>query len=475
MPTDPYVFTPCPTSGGDLDLSTLRGCAIADAYARFRAAAGGSVLFAPGLDSGVARGPLDSLAIGLDWTRAPAAGDPIVERWAQWLIEKLDGAGSIYQRSDEGWRLRTGKLHEESERRLDELAGWSDTALAEQRKLLEHVDDPGDSGTELEQSLSKLAAAGWSVDSKKDKGPPTIHFAAGDLPLAVGDDWRAAGAIHPRLAAALGFFLAIVPAAERERAQPGQVAALAGRLPATAVVGPDDAAALLDIRTVAKALRDAGALDLPSGEPLGTVLERASYRLRAAAGASSPNGAVGSGGADPNDVGALIDAHGADAVRLALLHAAAPTKRFRGGDDVVGYAAAFLAQARELAASRLDGGAPGERIDSDDGLRRRLAGWCDTAVARTTENYEQLDMHRATRNVVTLLARIGDFDTAVAEDRGDVAGADREAIGVALTVLARLLAPLAPSAADALWRETGRDGSPSDADWPQARQEPATA
>jgi hypothetical protein len=456
---DRYVFTPCPTSGGDLDLSSLRGCAIADAAARFRAAGDGDgdVLLGPGLDNGVARAPLDALGIAFDWDRVPAPGDPVVERWAQWLIEQLDGAKLIYHRVDGGWRLRTGKLHRESERRLGELDGWSETALGGQRELLAHVDDPGDSGSELEQSLSKLAASGWKVDAKKDKGPPEVHFAAGDMPLAQGDDWRAAGMVHPRLAAALAFLLAAVPPGERESAQPGETVAIAARLPAIAVTGGGDAAALLDIRTVAKALRDAGALDLPSGEPLGTVVVHESFKLRAA-----------------DDPSALIAAHEPEAVRFALLYAAAPEKRFRGGEDVVGYAAAFLARLREVGAAQLDGSTPGPRIDPDDGLRRRLAGWCDTAVARTAENYERLDMHRATRNTIELLARIEDFDARVTE-RGDVAGADREAIAVALTVLAQLLAPLAPRAAGDLWRQAGHDGSPADAAWPSAQHEPAAA
>jgi hypothetical protein len=482
MSNDPYIFVPRPGGGGDLDLSALRGCAIADACARFEGAGGRDVLFAPGLGGEAAGPPLEALAIAFDRDRTPALGDAVVERWAQWLLEKLDAAKAIYHRTGAGWQLRTGKLHEESERRLGELAGWSDAALAEQRKLLAHVDDPGDSGSELEQSLSKLAAAGWTIDAKKDKGPPTVHFAAGDMPLAQGDDWRAAGAVHPRLAAALAFFLAAVPPAERESAPAEQIAAVAGRLPATAVVG-EDAAALLDVRTIAKALRDTGGLDLPSGEPLGRVLMRGTFSLRAARAGAQPapaadraNGAdPAPAAADPSAAGALIAAHGSEAVRFALLHAAAPPKRFHGGEDVVGYAAAFLARLRELAAARLDGGAPGARIDPGDGLRRRLAGWCDTAAARTAENYERLDLHRATRNAIELLARIADFDARVAEQRGEVAGDDRQAIAVALAVLAQLIAPLTPAAAGELWRQVGRDGSPGDAAWPSPQHQPAAA
>lgn len=469
MPNDTYILALCPTAGGDLDLSALRCCAVADAHARFQRASGREVLFTPGLDAGVAHPPFDALAISFDREPIPAVGDPIITRWAKWLIEQLDAAQAIYQRSGEGWRLHTGKLHAENERRLGELSGWTEAALADQRQQLEHVEDPGDSGSELEQSLSKLAAAGWKVDSKKDSGPPATHYAAGDLPLASGEDWRAAGAVHPRLAAALAFFLAAVPVDERADAEPGQTALPTGPLPATVVAGDAAAAALLDIRTVAKALRDAGGLDLPSGEPLGTVLATGPLKLRA----DAP-----SNGHDPthqDDAGALIAERGSDAIRVALLHSAAPTKRFRGGDDVIGYADAFLADARELATARFDGGASGTRIDPDDGLRRRLAGWCDTAVARTAENYERLDLHRATRNAIALLDRIKDFDARVTEQRGEVAGADREAVAVALTVLAQLLAPLAPATAEELWGQAGRPGTAAAAGWPSAQGQPAAA
>lgn len=452
MPSDQYVLTLSAASGGDRDLGSLRGAAIADAHVRFRRMTGDDVLFAPGSD------------------------DAAIERWGQWLLERLAAADRIYQRSGEGWRLRSGKLHAESERRLDELSGWSDAAIAGQRELLEHVDDPGDSGNELEQSLSKLAAAGWNVDAKKDKGPPEVHYAAGDMPLAIGDDWRAPGALHPRLAAALAVLIAPVPAAQRD----GDPAAWSGeparRLPALAIVDGGAGDALLDLRTIAKALRDSGGLDMSDGEPLGPVLVYGAFKLRATKrkAATAANGAEPAP-PDPNDAEALIAVHGDDAVRFALLHAAAPAKRFAATDDVVGYAARFLENLREFSTSRLDGASAGARIDDSDALRRRLAGWCDTAIARSAENHRRLEMHRATRNAIALLARIEDFDARVSEDRGSVAGADGEAVAVALAVLAQLLDPLAPAAAGELWRQAGRDGSPGDAAWPIAQRQPAAA
>jgi hypothetical protein len=452
VPSNPYVFTLSAASGGDRDLATLRGHALADAHVRFRRMAGDDVLFGPEVD-------------------------PVtVERWGQWLIERLETADRIYQRGGEGWRLRSGKLHEESERRLAELSGWSDKALAGQRELLEHVDDPGDSGDELEQSLSKLAAAGWKVDSKKDKGPPTVYFAAGDLPLATGDDWRAPGALHPRLSAALALLVATLPPAARAGDPHTHAADLAARLPALAIGNDDTNGALLDLRTVAKALRDVGGLELDDGEPVGSVLCHGGFKLRAVKRkrAATTNGASAEVPIAPVDADALIAAHGDDVVRFALLHAAAPSKRFTATDDVLGYVAAFLADLRAFAASRVAGAPAGTQIDLSDGLRRRLAGWCDTAVARSTENHERIDLHLATRNAIRLLARIKDFDGRVTEVRGELAQADREAVGIALAALARLLSPLAPTIAGELWQSVGNGGTVDDA-WPNLQREPAAA
>jgi hypothetical protein len=456
VPNSQYVLTLSAASSGGRDLSSLRGDAIADAHVRFRRMTGDDVLFEPEADAAT------------------------IERWGQWLLGKLDAADGIYQRSGEGWRLRSGKLHAENERRLDELSDWSDKALAGQRELLKHVDDPGDSGNELEQSLSKLAAAGWKVDSKKDKGPPTIFYAAGDMPLSTGEDWRASGSLHPRFAAALGLLVATLPPDARDGDPDTRASELAARLPALAVAGEGANAALLDLRTIAKALRDAGALELANGEPVAPALLHGSFKLRAvkrkrAASANGASAAPPPAPLDPSDVDALIAAHGDDALRFALLHAAAPQKRFSATDDILGYTAGFLRDLREFAATRLDGATAGARIDGSDGLRWRLAGWCDMAVARSTENHEQLDLHRATRNAVTLFARIKDFDARVVESRGEATGADREAVGAALEMLALLLAPLAPAAADELWQATGNAGSPGDAAWPNSQREPAAA
>jgi leucyl-tRNA synthetase len=151
-----------------------------------------------------------------------------------------------------------------------------------------------------------------------------------------------------------------------------------------------------------------------------------------------------------------------------MLHAAAPAKAFTWDESLVTYSNAFLRRLWAYAEPRLRAASsPPHELDLADGLRRRLAGWCDTAVAKITENYQRLDMHRATRNVITLFERIEDFEARVAARREPTAE-DREATVFALCLLLRLLAPVTPHIAEELWARSGHDGFVAGAGWPVA-------
>ena len=151
-----------------------------------------------------------------------------------------------------------------------------------------------------------------------------------------------------------------------------------------------------------------------------------------------------------------------------MLHAAAPAKAFTWDESLLTYSSAFLRRLWTFAEPRLSAASgPPHELDLSDGLRRRLAGWCDTAVAKVSENYERLDMHRAARNVMTLLERIEDFEGRVATHR-EPTPEDREATVYALCLLVRLLAPIAPHIAEELWARSGSEGFVSDAGWPAA-------
>jgi leucyl-tRNA synthetase len=164
----------------------------------------------------------------------------------------------------------------------------------------------------------------------------------------------------------------------------------------------------------------------------------------------------------------IVERFGADTLRLAMLHAAAPAKAFTWDESLLTYSSGFLRRLWAFAEPRLSAasGQPAG-LDVSDGLRRRLAGWCDTATAKITENYSRLDMHRAARNVVTLFERIEDFEKRVAARR-EPTPEDREAVVHALLELIRLLAPIAPHIAEELWALSGSEGFVADAGWPGA-------
>lgn len=348
--------------------------------------------------------------------------------------------------------------------------------------------DPVDKA--LAKRLPKAGGLAWKVESKPPKTTPAVRYLTDDMPLSeangsgapvpvvhcdacgavpMGVDSlpvatetaaelpcprcgspakRDTAAIHPRFSAAwLELALAVPPDGRGEAML--EHPDLARLLPTTHSVFDAGAnEALLDMRTVAKALRDLGPLAfLADGEPHGPTLLHA------------PMSFEGVGIAD------AVAEYGSDAVRFAVLHAARPEKEFTGGTDALRQAAAFLDAVRSFAEPRLGGG-DDARIDTSDGLRRRLASWCDTAVGRIGENLDGFELHRATRNAVELFQRIQDFEQRVVTHRGEVAGPDHDASAAALATLISLLAPLTPGLADEL---------SAGAEWPRPQREPAAA
>jgi leucyl-tRNA synthetase len=223
--------------------------------------------------------------------------------------------------------------------------------------------------------------------------------------------------------------------------------------------GADTGQFVLDQRTITKMLRDLGHFEwLPDGECYRTTFTHEMVQLDGRKMSKHLGNTV-----TPQEIVAQV---GADVLRFATLHAAAPAKAFTWDESLLTYARAFLRRLWTFAAPRLSAAdGPVGSLDRSDGLRRRLGGWCDTAVAKVTENYERLDPHRATRNVITLLERIEDFDARVAEHR-EPTGFDRDATVYALCLLVRLLAPVTPHIAEELWARTGAEGFVADAGWP---------
>ncbi len=237
-------------------------------------------------------------------------------------------------------------------------------------------------------------------------------------------------------------------------------------LPAEQLVyGVDGAGTVFDQRILAKVLQDLGELaDLPAREPFADALvhgllghdgHKLSTHLR-----------------NSVDLVELLDGFGADAVRLAVLHLAAPEGAANWDEQSLRHCRRFLERLHAYAAVRLREWAPqidGEAaIDPAEKLRRRLAHWCSVAHEKLSADLEVLAMQRAVHNAMRLLTRIEDFELRTLDRNGaELRDADREAIVAALLLLVQMLAPLAPHIAEELWSLAGRDGLLSNARWPE--------
>ena len=105
-------------------------------------------------------------------------------------------------------------------------------------------------------------------------------------------------------------------------------------------------------------------------------------------------------------------------------------------------------------------------------IRERLGKWCDSGVERITADLEQLQMHKAVRNVTRLFERIQDYEKRIVQRRGELGREDFDALLAALALLARVLAPFAPHAAEQLLLALGSEDGP---DLPGPWPEPASA
>lgn len=315
--------------------------------------------------------------------------------------------------------------------------------------------DPADA--KLAERLPAAPSLRWDARAKGSKPRPAVRFRAHLLPISSINGRGVPvppespeGALDPRLAWTEA--LTAIPPEEREGAGLDH-AGLRQWLPSMKVLQSrgSSAAILCDLALLDSLPGDASqpASSNGSGHPGGVIV----------------GGFDGDPAAEtPADPSALAEEFGADALRFALLHAAAPPKGFRSSEfaAVLRASAGFLERLRAYAQPRL--GAAGESIDTSDRNRRRLAKWCDTARRRITENNAALDGHRATRNAEILLARIEDFEQRAREATGELSPEDSAAIGTALRLLISLLTPVAPAACEGLL--AGVDAAGAEASWP---------
>jgi leucyl-tRNA synthetase len=239
------------------------------------------------------------------------------------------------------------------------------------------------------------------------------------------------------------------------------------------VAGADSGGFVFDQRVVTKALRDIGPFAfLEQGEPFAGCL----FHEMVIAGGRKMSKHLGNV-VDPDE---LVERYGADTVRLAILYAAGPAKTLNWNDGALRFASRFLHAVWGYSHQRFESAsqAPEDLEAAEDTafLRERLRKWCDNGLARITADLEELQMHKALRNVTRLFERIQDFEKRVLQRRGQLSRADAEAQIAALALLSQVLAPFAPHAAKALQLACGsEDGKDLAEVWPKRLAFPAPA
>jgi leucyl-tRNA synthetase len=231
------------------------------------------------------------------------------------------------------------------------------------------------------------------------------------------------------------------------------------------VAGNDSGGFVFDQRVVTKALRDIGPFSfLADGEPFAGCL----FHEMVIADGRKMSKHLGNV-VDPDE---LVAEHGADTVRLAVLYAAGPAKALNWNDGALRFASRFLAGLWDYTHDRLAAAAEApedEEAAADTAfIRERLGKWCDSGIGRITADLEDLQMHKAVRNVTRLLERIQDYEKRIVKRRGSLSRADYEALLEALVLLARVLSPFAPHAAEQLLLVLGQEDDEDLAGaWPQ--------
>ena len=125
---------------------------------------------------------------------------------------------------------------------------------------------------------------------------------------------------------------------------------------------------------------------------------------------------------DPDE---LVERHGADTVRLAILYAAGPAKTLNWNDGAMRFAKRFLRNLWNYAHGPLRERRGRRRTTrrrrpTPAFMRERLRKWCDNGLARITDDLAELQMHKAVRNVTRLFERIQDFEKRVVKRRGEL-------------------------------------------------------
>lgn len=398
-------------------------------------------------------------AVDARFGRTAALGIPAVDRTDAAIARRIGGPARML-----AWKLPPGPP------RLREAARYKarDFPISRQRAWgapipLVHCDACGIVPVPEEQLPVRLP------DDLRPTGEGNVlaqreDFVATTCPRCGGPGRRETDTLDCHVDGLWQWFPFSAPPAEREQRMFAH-SEIDRWLPVHQVIwGADGGGSMFDQRMTAKVLRDVGVLpQLEHGEPHERVLMHEMVHLDGKKMSKHLGNVV-----DPDELLARV---GADVVRLAVLYAAAPTNILTWTEQALQYCKKWLHGFWQYALPRIEGAGELPEPDPEEGavrLRRRLENWRGVAVRRITENMDGLELHRAARNVMTLVERVRDFEQRVVRQQGELTASDTAALQRALLTAVQLLAPLAPHVAEELWAAAGQEGLVVEAPWPEA-------
>ena len=245
--------------------------------------------------------------------------------------------------------------------------------------------------------------------------------------------------------------------------EPGSATPFAGKgvadwMPVDLMIGGIDQArtCFFHLRTMAEALTR-----------LGIVNERAPVRGLIAVGMVKLDGRKMSKTAgNVVDPAALIARYGTDAVRLAMMSAAAPSQDVQWRDNIVANAAHLLGRLRRLVEA-IGRCAPhqaetGHAAAPAGAAGRKVMQWIAAAEGRAAAAYERAAPHVAIQQIERLL-------DALSRKHAELAAEPAVAVEATRAVIF-MLAPVAPHLAEELWQRCGGPDLVASSAWPAARE-----
>jgi len=209
---------------------------------------------------------------------------------------------------------------------------------------------------------------------------------------------------------------------------------------------------LLYARFFHKLMRDEGLLE--SDEPFTRLLTQGMVLKDGAKMSKSKGNTV-----DPQ---ALIDAYGADTVRLFSMFAAPPEQSLEWSDSAVDGAHRFLRRLWRLVAQHVDSG-PVPALDPEALSEEARAARRKTheTIAKVSDDFaRRLTFNTAIAAVMELCNELGRLDSSEPQARAVIAEG--------LDAVVRMLGPIVPHICHHLWLALGGSGDLMYAPWPQA-------